>query len=108
MFGMTNFSGFDTYLEPRLDGSASRLTHSIVRFYIDYPGAASGMPTFLVDGGLAFDNYTEFGGGRSPDYASDSLVSALERFIAALGERYDGDPRIFCIQIGLLGFWGEW
>jgi hypothetical protein len=32
----------------------------------------------------------------------------LKRFIEALGERYDGDPRIGYITAGLLGTWGEW
>jgi hypothetical protein len=29
-------------------------------------------------------------------------------FIQALGRRYDGDPRIGFIEVGLIGFWGEW
>jgi hypothetical protein len=28
--------------------------------------------------------------------------------IAALGQRYDEQPRVAFIQLGLLGFWGEW
>jgi hypothetical protein len=32
----------------------------------------------------------------------------LFRSIAALGSRYDGDPRIAFITAGLLGTWGEW
>ena len=28
-------------------------------------------------------------------------------FVAALGNRYDGDPRIGYITAGLYGFWGE-
>jgi hypothetical protein len=44
----------------------------------------------------------------SPDYDDPNLVSALENFIKAFGKRYDGDPRIAFIEIGLIGFWGEW
>ena len=36
------------------------------------------------------------------------LRAALTNFIAALGARYDGDPRIGFITAGLLGSWGEW
>ena len=36
------------------------------------------------------------------------MRQALTNFIAALGARYDGDPRIGFITVGLLGFWGEW
>jgi len=35
-------------------------------------------------------------------------MGALDNFIGALGARYDGDPRIGFIMIGLIGFWGEW
>ena len=107
----SDFSGFDTYLEPRLRASAARGMHSVLRFFLDYPGAADplyAVPQFLIDGGLAFHNYTEFGGGRSPDYTSNALLAALEGFIAALGARYDGDPRLGFVQLGLLGFWAEW
>jgi hypothetical protein len=52
--------------------------------------------------------YTDFGGGRSPDYDDPRLIAALERFIAALGRRYDGNPRVAFVEMGLLGFWGEW
>ncbi len=29
-------------------------------------------------------------------------------FIAEFGRRYDGDPRIGFVTLGLIGFWGEW
>jgi hypothetical protein len=32
----------------------------------------------------------------------------MAEFIAAFGQRYDGDPRIGFLTVGLLGFWGEW
>ena len=103
--------GFDSYLEPRLAASASRGMHAVLRFYLDYPGREDPyetIPQFLIDGGLSFNSYSDHGGGESPDYTDESLLSALESFVAQLGERYDGDARIGFIQIGLLGFWGEW
>ena len=36
------------------------------------------------------------------------MRKALQNFIAALGKKYDGDPRIGFITAGLLGTWGEW
>ena len=55
--------------------------------------------------------YNDFGNNGvsvSPDYSDPRLVTALEAFITALGRRYDGDPRIGFITLGLIGFWGEW
>jgi len=48
------------------------------------------------------------GASLSPDYNDPKLLNALDNFIKALGKRYDGDPRIAFITVGLIGFWGEW
>jgi len=45
---------------------------------------------------------------QTPDYANPKLRAVLLRFIAALGRKYDGDPRLGFITAGLLGGWGEW
>lgn len=108
---MTDFQTFDwdTYLEPRLEDTASRNRHSILRFILDYPGEQTYVPQFLIDRGLSFTNYSVDGdSGKSPDYNNSDLRTALLQFIQAFGEKYDGDTRIGFIQIGLLGFWGEW
>ncbi|WP_211305360.1 DUF4832 domain-containing protein [Crossiella equi] len=47
-------------------------------------------------------------GTTSPDYDSPFLVSALKGFIGALGARYDNDPRLGFLHLGLIGLWGEW
>ena len=81
------------------------------RVYLDYPGKTTGIPQDPLDAGLATHSYTDYGNdGRSvsPDYENPLLRQALTNFIAALGARYDGDPRIGFITVGLLGFWGEW
>ena len=40
----------------------------------------------------------------SPGRVNDAMVGLVE----ALGARYDADPRLGFMQLGLLGFWGEW
>ncbi len=111
MNGPDSFT-FDTGLEPQLISISGRGHQAIFRVYLDYPGRVSGIPGFLRKGGLKVRNYPYFGNlptlSLSPDYDDPALIATLESFIAALGERYDGDPRIGFIQIGLLGFWGEW
>lgn len=107
-------------LDKRLNEVAGRGRHSVIRVFMDYPRNASGVPDFLRHGpdgisGTADDllvrSYDEHGNkgvSVSPDYADPHLRGALRNFISAFGARYDGDPRIGFIQIGLLGFWGEW
>lgn len=82
--------------------------HILFRVYIDYPGLPSGLPDWLAAKGVKTTPYREQGGGLSPDYDDPRMVTAMERLIAALGRRYDRNPRIAFVEMGLLGFWGEW
>ncbi len=41
------------------------------------------------------------------DYDSPAFQQRLERLVAKLGEAWDDDPRIFAIQMGLIGHFGE-
>jgi len=108
---MTGPGTFDwTAVETTLDAVAARGHQTTLRFYLDYPQRDSGIPQFLLDGGLETYAYTEFGNTTSviPDYDDPALLAALDQFVAALGDRYDGDPRLGFVQAGLIGFWGEW
>ena len=98
-------------LESQLDAIAARGHQAAFRFYLDYPGKPSGIPQYLLDGGLTTHSYPDYGNNDlsvSPNYDDPNLDTALDQFIAAFGARYDGDPRIGFLQLGLLGFWGEW
>jgi len=111
MNGPDSFT-FETGLEPQLISIASRGHQAVFRVYLDYPGHPSGIPDFLLESGLKVREYSFFGNhigqSVSPEYDDPNLVAVLEHFIAALGKRYDGDPRIGFITVGLIGFWGEW
>ena len=109
MSGPTNFNW--SSLETLLNPIASRGHQTVFRVYLDYPGKTTGIPQYLLDAGLVTRSYTDHGNNGksvSPDYENPLLRQALTNFIAALGARYDGDPRIGFITVGLLGFWGEW
>lgn len=82
--------------------------HIVFRVYVDYPSLPSGLPTWLRTAGVKETAYKEHGGGASPDYNDPKMIAGMERLIAALGKRYNKHPRIAFIQLGLLGFWGEW
>ncbi len=107
---MTGNNTFDwsTYLEPTLSAAANRGKHAILRFVLDSPGEPTGVPQYLIDAGLKFNYYTAYGGGQSPYYNDTNLLYALKTFIGAFGAKYDNDNRIGFLQVGLLGFWGEW
>jgi hypothetical protein len=80
----------------------------VFRVYLDYPGRPSGVPDWLTAKGVRMRRYEDYGGGASPDYDDPQLVAGLERLIAALGARYDHNPRVAFVALGVLGFWGEW
>jgi hypothetical protein len=41
------------------------------------------------------------------DYDSPEFHQRLKRLVAKLGEAWDNDPRIYAVQMGLIGYWGE-
>jgi hypothetical protein len=82
--------------------------HVVLRVTIDYPSKPSGLPGWLKDQGVKLTPYPDHSGGLSPDYDDPRMVTAMTRLIEVMGRRYDGDPRVAFIQLGLLGFWGEW
>ena len=100
-------------LEKLLDDVASRGNQTIFRVYLEFSNQTNLIPQFLLDAGLTVHNYPNnddprYKPAETPDYENPALRRALTQFIAALGAKYDGDPRIGFITAGLLGSWGEW
>ncbi|WP_203922764.1 fibronectin type III domain-containing protein, partial [Rugosimonospora africana] len=112
---MTNPSNCASYnwsiVDNMLNEVASYGNQAAIRFYLEYPGGTGSHPGNAIphcfDGHVTYRNNT-YWGTISPDYDSPYLLSALDGFISAFGARYDGDPRIGFIHLGLIGLWGEW
>lgn len=108
----TDYNSFDwTNFDAKLDAIAGRGHQAVFRIYLDYPDQPYGVPDFLAH--VPKHSYTDGGNGTnhtsySPEYEDADLRRAVSSFIAAFGKRYDGDPRIGFVTVGLLGFWGEW
>ena len=111
--------GYDEFdwkpMETMLDRMAARGHQAVFRIYLEYPGKKGIIPEFLIKDGLKVYKwlYTETQPEppapiETPDYEDKNLRKSLKNFIAALGKKYDGDPRIGFITAGLLGTWGEW
>ena len=81
--------------------------HVVLRIFIDYPSKPSGLPAWLKNE-VKLTRYEDHGGGLSPDYDNPRMVTAMEHLIAAMGRCYNNNPRVAFLQLGLLGFWGEW
>lgn len=101
-----------TNFESDLTKTYNRNRQAVVRFYLDYPASASGIPNYLLALGLKVTRYKVNGNCQTcslmPDYSDTRLRTCIINFINAFGARYNGDRRIGIVQIGLIGFWGEW
>ena len=58
--------------------------------------------------------FYQFGKGRDeeaktwdPDFKDPIFLEKLERFLAAMAARYDGNPNVAFLDIGTFGLWGE-
>ena len=49
----------------------------------------------------------ELGKCWEPDYDDPIYLAKLDRFLAAFGSRYDGNPNVAFVDVGTLGIWGE-
>lgn len=89
-------------------GSEGR--HLILRLFTDWFGSEQtsdagpawlyrdyGVERLQAPNGKYITNYNH------PDY----ITQAIEA-IEALANHYDNDPRMYSIQLGVLGYWGEW
>ncbi len=113
MTGPTEFSWAP--FDAKLNAAASRGHQFFARFYLEWPGRKTGVPQYLIDAGLTMRRWTNTNTqplppavDHTPDYEDPRLRAALTNFIHALGRRYDGDPRLGFVGLGLLGTWGEW
>ena len=109
MFGNPDVVGYDvafnwTVLDNLLAGTASRKKHAVFSFFIHWPGQMLHLPQYLLDT-IQLIEYEQ--NNFSPYYGDEVLRRSLHQFINALGDRYDGDTRIYLLHLGLLGFWGE-
>ncbi|GAB7039569.1 MULTISPECIES: carbohydrate-binding protein [Catenuloplanes] len=112
MTGANDCAAYDwSVVDRALTEMASYGNQAAIRFYMEYPGGTGSHPANAIprcfDGHVAYRDNTRWG-TVSPDYDSPYLLDAVTAFVAAFGARYDGDPRIGFINLGLVGLWGEW
>ncbi|WP_439658412.1 DUF4832 domain-containing protein [Lentzea sp. HUAS TT2] len=95
-----------------LNTIAAAGNHAAIRLYMEYPGGGTGThPGNAVPAcfnGQVPMRHNAYWDTTSPDYDNPFLMTGLKNFITAFGARYDGDPRLGYIHLGLIGLWGEW
>ncbi|MBB6734675.1 DUF4832 domain-containing protein [Cohnella zeiphila] len=96
-------TGMNTYnwepMEAALDEVASHGKQLALRVASCQSFSSKDYPDFLSG---------EIRNGCILNYDSPTVMQAFQNFISAFGAKYDGDPRIAFITMGLVGYWGEW
>jgi len=70
-------------------------------------------PQWVADAGAKGYNFRPGAGVQAdgpfwePDYDDPVFLAKLDRFLAAMAARYDGNPEVAFVDIGSLGVWGE-
>ncbi|WP_375752404.1 DUF4832 domain-containing protein [Vibrio sp. HN007] len=73
----------------------------------DEPWSGSKIPDWLINKGIKGDwvnNKKTF----VPDISDKTYLYYVEKLLNIFGERYDGNPNIAYVDIGMVGSWGEW
>jgi hypothetical protein len=97
-------------VEDVINRSGSRNRHLILRLYCDWWGEneeSRGCPDWIYSE-VGVDRIRGDNGRYITDYNDPRYIAEATQAIAALGERYDDDPRLYAFQIGVIGYWGEW
>ena len=95
-----------------IDGALARAEQSQQQLQIRLMphGAGIMVPEWYMNKGTMIEYICTRSGKRLsiPDYDDPLFRESTERLISSFGERYDGHEGICAIDIGTLGFWGEW
>ena len=86
--------------------------HLVLRFVLDLPGQDrhQDIPDWLYQAikGAGDWYHTDYGQGFSPDYSQEALITAHDKAVAAMGQRWGQDGFVSFIELGSVGHWGEW
>ncbi|MCX7818410.1 MAG: DUF5010 C-terminal domain-containing protein [Kiritimatiellae bacterium] len=75
------------------------------------PDGKLGAPSYIESAGLGRrmpSTKPECDGIFVPHWNDPAFLAHVEALVRALGTRFDGDPRLAYVDIGIYGHWGEW
>ncbi len=90
-----------------LDQASSQGQSVALRFMPTSKGGSS-TPAWYRESAKGFTYKTGNREGWAPDHNEPRFLASQEALVAAFGERFNGDPRLIRMEIGSVGFWGEW
>lgn len=97
-------------VEDVINRSGSEGRHVTLRLYCDWHGddaTSRGCPDWMYSE-VGVDRIQGDNGRYITDYNDPRYLEEATQAIEALASRYDDDPRLYTIQLGIIGYWGEW
>ena len=70
--------------------------------------AKNGTPKWYADKAKTYRFERNGSKGWAPDHNDPYFLAKQQELVAAFGERYNGHPNVVRMDIGSVGFWGEW
>ena len=97
------------YVEEVISRSGSIGRHLILRLYCDWYGEdkSSDGPEWLYSN-MGVARLQNDKGKYVTDFNDINFINESIQAIEKLINYFDNDPRIYSLQIGVLGYWGEW
>lgn len=74
---------------------------------LEEPDSGSRIPDWLIKKGIK-GSWTADGKTFVPDLDDPLFISYAQKLLNAFGKRYDGNPELAYLDIGMVGSWGEW
>ncbi|TBL53879.1 DUF4832 domain-containing protein [Obesumbacterium proteus] len=74
---------------------------------LEEPDSGSRIPDWLIKKGIK-GTWTPNGKTFVPDLDDPVFIQYAQRLLNAFGKRYDGNPELAFLDIGMVGSWGEW
>ncbi|MGL4719146.1 MAG: DUF4832 domain-containing protein [Kluyvera intermedia] len=74
---------------------------------LEEPQSGSRIPAWLIKKGIK-GTWTADGKTFAPDLDDPVFIEYAQKLLNALGKRYDGNPELAYLDIGMVGSWGEW
>ncbi|EGR0393251.1 DUF4832 domain-containing protein [Vibrio vulnificus] len=104
--GQYAFDKLDRILAENRQESPAKMI--AIRFMTaDEPYTGSKIPSWLINKGIAGD-WSEDGSTFVPSLEDSVYMSYMAKLLNAFGQRYDGNPNLSHVDIGMVGSWGEW
>jgi len=104
--GQIDFAKVDAIIK-QAEKRANSMNFAFRLMTLDSHHSGSKIPQWLINLGIN-GTWVDDGLTFVPDYSDVVFMAESKRLIEAFGKRYNNNPQIDHVDIGMVGSWGEW